>query len=202
MTQPHVVKGYGILDRFLAVQRHKIAARKLTPIDKKDRILDLGCGSYPLFLLNSDFSEKYGLDQEVRPSLIEDMKQKNITLINHNFEIENQLPFKDDFFDAITMLAVFEHLEPARLMDSLREIKRILRPHGRLVLTTPAFWTEKLLKLLAWLRLISGEALSEHKDAYTHKAIVEFLVKAGFAREKIQVGYFELFMNSWALADK
>jgi ubiquinone/menaquinone biosynthesis C-methylase UbiE len=45
------------------------------------------------------------------------------------------LPFADGSFDLVTSNMVFEHLEdPDR---AIREIRRILRPHGRILLHTP-----------------------------------------------------------------
>jgi SAM-dependent methyltransferase len=46
----------------------------------------------------------------------------------------HQLPFADDSFDAVVSMEVLEHLHsPERVVD---EIRRVLKPEGRLVLTT------------------------------------------------------------------
>jgi len=198
----NVVRGYGPLDRWLAEQRHKIARKKLRPAQNNSRLLDIGCGNYPLFLTSLDFSEKYGLDKLNPADVSDEIKNEGITLVNCDIEKTGKLPFDDDYFDAVTMLAVFEHIEPNELVTIHREIHRILKPGGIYVMTTPAFWTEWLLKTLAKIRLISDVEIKEHKDSYSHTKILSVLQKAGFKSDKLRFGYFELFMNNWATAVK
>jgi len=50
--------------------------------------------------------------------------------------------------------------------------------------------------------LISKEEIEEHKGAYNHSQIVDYLKKAGFLQEKMQYGRFELWLNNWLVADK
>ena len=47
------------------------------------------------------------------------------------------LPYEDAHFDAVVASEVFEHLDDATLRASIGEIRRVLRPGGRLVGTTP-----------------------------------------------------------------
>ncbi|MBK7996352.1 MAG: class I SAM-dependent methyltransferase [Blastocatellia bacterium] len=198
----NVTRGHGLLEGFLANQRIKMANKLIIDKYRQGKLLDIGCGSYPLFLTKVEFSQKYGLDKMVQPSQIETLKKQNINLINYDSEENQSLPFEDNFFDVVTMLAVFEHIEPVKLPNLLREIKRILKPNGIYILTTPAVWTDGLLRFLAKLNLVSPAEIEEHKDAYSHKKIAQFLTKADFQKEKLQFGYFELFMNVWATATK
>ncbi|GAG35560.1 unnamed protein product, partial [marine sediment metagenome] len=138
MAASHMVRGYGPLDSFLAKQRYKAARRQIKSAQKNGRILDIGCGSYPLFLLNADFTEKYGLDKVVETATEERAKQQGIVLISHDIENEEKLPFGDNFFDVVSMLAVFEHIEPGKLVKIHKEIYRILKPGGMYIMTTPA----------------------------------------------------------------
>jgi ubiquinone/menaquinone biosynthesis C-methylase UbiE len=116
--------------------------------------------------------------------------------------MKDKLPFEDNFFDVVTMLAVFEHIEPAKLTGLLSEIRRILKPGGMSVMTTPAVWTDRLLRALAKIRLVSPAEIEEHKDAYSFKKITKFLTQAGLSDQRLKFGYFELFMNIWATATK
>lgn len=202
MKTSHIVEGYGPLDVFLAKQRYKVAKRKIYSAQKSGRILDIGCGSVPLFLTSVNFAEKYGLDKNIEARVAEEMKKQGIVLINHYIEEEEKLPFDENFFDVVSMLAVFEHIEPEQLVRIHREINRVLKPGGIYVMTTPAFWTEGLLKFLVKLRLISGVSISEHKDSYDSSMVSSILQDAGFPKNNLRFGYFELFMNMWATAAK
>jgi hypothetical protein len=65
MKMSHILEGYDSLDVFLAKQRYKTAERKMRLAKKDGRILNIGCGCYPLFLTTVDFAEKYGLDKNI-----------------------------------------------------------------------------------------------------------------------------------------
>ena len=99
-------------------------------------------------------------------------------------------------------IAVFEHIEPIYLNCILGEIFRILKKHGVFIMTTPCTWTDKLLKIMAKVNLVSSEEINEHKKAYNHIDIAGYLEKAGFKKNNMQFGYFELFLNNWCYVDK
>src|SRR5664279_3946205 len=81
------------------------------------------------------------------------------------------LPFEDNFFDVVTLLAVVEHLELSELQLLFTEIFRILKPGGRVIITTPAVWTNFILWSLAKLHLLSPEEIAEHKDLISSKQL-------------------------------
>jgi len=165
------------------------------------RIVDVGCGSYPFFLLNTVFQEKYGIDK-VGKDITDDSDGKKIHISKFNFENEGTLPYQDNFADIVTLLAVIEHIDPERVLNILREIKRILKNDGMLIITTPAAWTDSLLRLLAKFNIVSKKEINEHKDVYTHSKIQTLLLQAEFRNDHIRCGYFELYMNIWATAKK
>ena len=197
----NVTRGHGLLEGFLARQR-TIQAHKLIGADRHEgRVLDIGCGSYPLFLVRTNFAEKYGLDR-VQVNISDDVRAQNVTLIEHDLTSGHGLPFSNDFFDVVTMLAVFEHVDANLIQDLVDEVRRVLRPGGVYVMTTPSYWTEGLLKLLARLGMVSHEELDEHKRQYRESDIRSILVKAGFGSAQVRLGYFEAAMNTWATAVK
>jgi SAM-dependent methyltransferase len=202
MTRQNVVRGYGPLDVFLAKQRHKIAKNKIKSAHKTGRILDVGCGNYPLFLLNINFPEKYGLDKISHTEPDENIIKQKITLIDCTLEEVEKFPFENDYFDVVTMLAVFEHIIPENLVKIHKEIYRILKRDGIYILTTPAFWTDWLLRTLAKLKLISDTEIKDHKGSYSCSSISSVLQAAGFSQKNLKLGHFELFMNNWATAVK
>ena len=194
----HVTRGTGLLEEFLSKQRAKLANSKIPSELRSGKILDIGCGSYPNFLINTDFNMKYGIESSVN---IKDSSER-IDLIQFDIEKEESLPFNDNFFNVITLLAVYEHIDPDRLINVLSEIYRVLKSGGMFILTTPAPWTDKFLRLLASFNLVSKEEIDDHKDVYSHKRICNSLVSAGFQKKLIEQGYFEMFLNIWTYAKK
>jgi SAM-dependent methyltransferase len=197
----NVTRGHGLLEGFLARQRMGQAHKLIGAGRHKGRVLDVGCGSYPLFLVSTNFEEKYGLDR-VQVNASDEVRAQNVKLIEHDLTSGQALPFAGDFFDVVTMLAVFEHVDADLIQGLVNEIRRVLRPGGVYVLTTPSSWTEGLLKLLARLGMVSHEELDEHKRQYRKSDIRSILVKAGFGGDHVRLGYFEAAMNIWATAIK
>ena len=115
---------------------------------------------------------------------------------------EPRLPFEDEYFEAITLLAVVEHLDPSSLVSLFREVYRALRPGGSLILTTPAAWSDRLLRWMSRINLVSAEEIDEHVYAYTLPLLGWYFGRAGFSLDKIEFGYFELWLNLWARASK
>jgi SAM-dependent methyltransferase len=191
-----VTRGHGFLEEFLAHKRIRQAERLIADEARSGRILDVGCGSFPLFLQTTRFAEKYGLDRVVPPEL----NGSGLNLLEHDIGHETSLPFDSGFFDLVTMLAVFEHIERPVLVNLLREVRRVLKPGGMYVMTTPAAGTQGILNMMARLRLVSLVEVGEHKGLYSHDQIVALLEEAGFETAMTQMGSFEAGMNLWVRA--
>ncbi len=192
----NATRGTGLLENFLAKKRIKVANKHIPEEKRKGRILDIGCGTTPMFLLETNFNEKHGIDPNVK-----DISQDNITLQRIDLEV-NELPFENDFFDVVTMLAVFEHIEKENLLNLIKEINRVLKKDGRFILTTPCPWSDWILKAMSKTNLVSSEEVYDHKDTYNSKKIKKYLVKGGFEEHKIKTGYFEIFLNNKVFVDK
>jgi SAM-dependent methyltransferase len=197
-SERRVTRGHGLLEEYLARRRAHQANSLIPEGARSGRILDVGCGSYPTFLFNTKFAERYGVDRVA----ISRVSDAGLTLVEHDIADGSGLPFEDSFFEVVTMLAVFEHLETSALRRLLGEIHRVLRPDGLYVLTTPVRWTEGLLKSMSRLGLVSREEVNEHKAQYSAPEVVELLIEGGFARSNIRHGTFELGMNHWAAAQR
>lgn len=111
-----------------------------------NRLLDIGCGDGYFIERNINrYDEIIGLDR-----LLGDT-------------IEKTLPFPDNYFDCVTMLAVIEHFNYP--WDILGEIKRVLKPGGRCVFTTPKKSAEWLINLYV------KEIHDEHKYYFDEDTI-------------------------------
>lgn len=190
-------RGKGLLEPFLARLRANKANQLIPAEARLGRILDIGCGSYPYFLTHTTFAEKYAIDQ-----LPLELEGTGIHWHQADLNAKPVLPFADGYFDVITLLAVVEHLDPDSLPQLLAEARRALKPGGRVIITTPAGWTDDLLHWMARLSLVSAEEIDEHAYAYTLPVLGWCFGRAGFAMDKISLGTFELGLNLWATAQR
>lgn len=190
-------RGTGVFEGQLARLRARQANRLIPTSLRQGRILDVGCGSTPYFLAHTSFKEKFAIDQ-LSPSAAD----PDILWHTLNLNAEPYLPFEDQFFSVVTMLAVVEHLNPLSLVTLFTEVRRILQPGGVLIITTPAAWSGGLLNTMARLNLVSAEEIKEHVYLYTLPLLGWYFGKAGFALDRVRFGYFEFMLNLWAMAER
>lgn len=193
-------RGKGLLEPLLARLRMQRANALIPERLRSGRILDIGCGSYPYFLAHTAFREKFAVDQLRMPQ--ETAAQNRIEFYTLDLNEAPRLPFADEYFEAVTLLAVVEHLNPDSMAVLFQEACRVLKRQGMLVLTTPAAWSDGLLKTMARLNLVSAEEIHEHAFAYTLPLLGWHFGQAGFKMSKVKFGYFEFGLNMWATAEK
>jgi len=196
-SQGSSTRGNGLLEPLLARLRARQANRLIPDHLRRGRILDVGCGSIPYFLSHTEFIEKFAIDQRSPTISFPDIQLYTIDLNS-----SPQLPFEDEFFNIITMLAVVEHLDPVNLISLFQEAHRTILTSGKVIITTPAAWSDGILKWMARVNLVSKEEIDEHVYPYTLPLLGWCFGKAGFAMEKVRFGHFEMMLNLWATAEK
>jgi SAM-dependent methyltransferase len=124
-----MIIGEQIMDEIGSEQAH-LTKRWLRP---SRRLLEIGCSSGYLTRHYRDKAERIvGFD--INSSALRSARRRHPALPFVSGEVEC-LPFAADSFDAIVMLEVIEHTGSDNL--ALQEIRRVLRPGGILVLSTP-----------------------------------------------------------------
>jgi hypothetical protein len=102
----------------------------------------------------------------------------------------------------IIFLLIMELLNTNMMVNFFIGIYIILEPGGILIITTPANWTTGLLKLLAFVRLISNEEILEHVFTYSLPLLGWYFGSDGFQTKKIGFGYHEFYMILWRTTEK
>ena len=140
------------LDRFLQKWRIREAQRELPP---GARVLDIGTHDGTLFCLTS--ARGVGID----PELAAATPVPGVTLVKGSFP-EDLPKLPDESFDAVTALAVVEHVPEAELLVWAETIARLVVPDGPLIITVPAPAVDTILHLLMRLNLVAGMAAHQH----------------------------------------
>ncbi len=176
------------IDRLL--QRWRIAKAKPW-IRPGSRVLDIGCHHGELFeQLGDRIGEGVGID----PHLPAPVNGSRFRLLPGMFPAalgDDPAPF-----DAITLLAVLEHIPEAAQEPFARECARALAPGGVLVITVPSPLVDKILTVLTALRLIDGMSLEEHHgfDPTTSPRLFEEHGLSLVAARRFQLGLNHLFV--------
>lgn len=134
----------------------------------KPRILDVGCGTGANLEMLAHYGTAEGVD--VSPDALAFCRERGLTNLSEG-PAEN-LPFPDQTFDLVTGLDLVEHLDSD--VAGLREMHRVLKPGGRILLFVPAF-------MFLWG---VQDDISHHRRRYTLKELRRAVTEAGFTIER------------------
>jgi len=173
------------LDRFIQQMRVRAA---LPHIPAGARLLDVGCADGHLFrALDGRVSGGVGIDVDA-PA---DGGRGTYRLVRGAFpdDLDDPGPF-----DAITMLAVFEHFrdaDRARVVDACR---RLLRPGGRVVMTVPAPIVDRIVEALRTLHLAHGMDIEAHHGYRPEETAAHFRGFRVVRHERFELGLNHLYV--------
>lgn len=102
-------------------------------------------------------------------------------------------------WDAITMLAVLEHIPREQHAALTEACHDLLRTGGKVVITVPSKSVDRILTILRALRLIDGMSLDEH---FGFEAAETLKIFAGPRFKLIHHGKFQLGLNNLFVFEK
>jgi 2-polyprenyl-3-methyl-5-hydroxy-6-metoxy-1,4-benzoquinol methylase len=130
---------------------HRTAARLLEARGAGGTLLDAGCGTGDLWrVVSARFAACIGVDAVRYPGLPDEVRFVPA-------DLDGALPLDDASVDAAAAIEVIEHLENPRAF--LRELVRVTKPGGWIVVTTP-----NQLSLLSLLCLVTKGAFVAFQD--------------------------------------
>jgi len=168
-------------------------------LKEKDKVLDLGCGNGRWFEIFQKHKIHYvGIDGS--EELIKIAKEK---YPQGTFKVSDalNLPFQDNDFEKVYSIAVFHQIPSKNFrLQFLKEVKRVLKPGGFLILTVWRFNHKKtllslikytILKLLGKTDLDFGDVLYARTKRYYHvfskRELISLVKKSGLEIQKIGI---------------
>jgi SAM-dependent methyltransferase len=159
-----------------------------------ERVLDLGSGA-------GDFTAEISragarpVGVEVAEAAIARARSRHPELDFRLAPIDGPLPLGDGEFDAVWASEVIEHV--ADTARWLSEVRRVLRPGGRLLLTTPSHGRVRVA--LGGIERFS-EPLGDHVHLYTRRSLRGVLHEFGFDGVSVRVAAGPPLMRRLLLA--
>jgi SAM-dependent methyltransferase len=143
------------------------------------RLLDCGCGTGVNLPLLAEFGEASGFDLTWQGlAFARSRGERRIARASIG-----AIPFRSETFDAVTSFDVFQCLPDPVEHDAIREMRRVLKPGGGLVLNLAAF------------EILRGRhsVLAEEVRRYTRASARRLVEDAGFRVERITCTMATLF---------
>jgi len=158
----------------------------LKHLKEGDSVLDVGCGNGQNSLLAAGKAKMVvGFDIDKVQLKIAGAEATRRGLKNVSFDYvsaEDKFPYQPDLFDKIIFLGVLEHL--SKRESILREIKRVMKAGGQLLLGVPNEMTSwKKLQMSVGIQHFTDP---DHELEFTKQTITDLLIKTGFVPVSIQ----------------
>lgn len=156
------------LQRYWQRRRHAVFTRSDMPFGV---VLDVGCGSSRIL---RDLGNVVGLDLAFHK--LRYMNRYARPLVQGSIFA---LPFRNEAFDTVVCSEVIEHIPSGDA--PFRELARVQRPGGRLVLGTPDYARRSWRVIEAFYRVLApGGYADEHVTQYTHDRLRDLVVALGY----------------------
>ena len=149
----------------------------IPPVERPVDVLDFGCGTGAFLEHLERFGRVQAVDGDASAVAFCHARGRSEVRLAPPGE---PLPFPDGAFDLVTTLDVIEHIDDD--VAALAELRRVLRPGGRLLVAVPAF-------MFLWGK---QDEVSHHRRRYTARSLRQALEAAGFAVDR--TSYFNTLL--------
>jgi ubiquinone/menaquinone biosynthesis C-methylase UbiE len=194
MTETQVRQQYDQLASIYDQRWHWYVTNTLTFLktwvnfSASDRILDIACGTGEferMVLGENPTQQMVGVD--ISQEMLAIARQKLHSYSNVSFQVgsASALPFPDQSFDVIVSANAFHYFDDP--IASLTEVKRVLRPNGKVVILD---WCKDFL-FCRVLDIALKWTDPAHQQCYTQRELHNFLTSSGFninASAKVRFG--------------
>jgi SAM-dependent methyltransferase len=171
----------------------------LDRVSSGDRALDLGCGEGVFTRVLAD-AGAIPIGVEVAEAALARARAAHPELDFRPTPIDGPLPFDDDAFDLVWASEVIEHIADTERW--LAEVRRVLAPGGRLLVTTPNH--ARLPLLIHGIERYS-DPFGDHLHLYTRRSLRPTLTEVGFEDVEVRAaggapGFRRLLLTCAVLA--
>lgn len=165
------------------IGRRRILSRFVEDIcrqvtDRQPRILDVGCGTGANLLMLLKYGEAEGVD--ISEDALAFCRERGLDKVK--LGAAEELPYEDGTFDLVTAFDVVEHMDDD--LAGLKEMRRVLRPGGHVLLFVPTF-------MFLWGL---QDDVSHHRRRYRLPQLARVLEQAGFEVERATYANITFFL--------
>lgn len=192
------IHGNSSLDQIYLAQWHKDALKLAGPLSGMD-LLEVGCGAgdFSIYLASCGASSVISTDFSTKAIKIAQSKcVAQASTVNFQVADAQKLPFDNNSFDLVISCECLEHVPDPR--KALAEMFRVIKPGGRLILTTENYSNAMVIYwLMAWFTgkpFNSGATVQPVEHFFVYWRVLRMMRKAGFVAGRILGAHYVFFI--------
>jgi len=148
-------------------------------IPKTSIVLDIACG-YCEFLNNINAKKKIGIDLNPDSKLY---ANSDVEIING--ETNNMQSITEENIDVVFVSNFFEHITKEKIIETIKEIRRVLKKNGRLLILQPniRYCYKDYWMFFDHITPIDDRALIEVLYIYLYRYYIKFILHKIFGQQ-------------------
>ena len=175
------------VQQFWHEEKFREVLREASGMSPESIVADIGCASG--VLISKLPKTKLAVAVDVAEPIVRFATELNKKLgrnVKGVVALAEKLPFKDNTFDYVFMIEVIEHMPPELEPKALAEAKRVLKPGGKLVMTTPNYRSMWPLVEYFWSRMNPIDYMEQHINRKNPTTVRKALAEAGFKVTRVR----------------